>query len=43
MRELKRQHAYADSWRKNYLELQLEQKQKDILLLTGTFGGQQEG
>ena len=43
MREVKRQHASADSWRKTYLELQLEQKQKDISLLVETFGRQQEG
>lgn len=43
MREAKRQHASADSWRKAYLELQLEQKQKDISMLIETFGRQREG
>lgn len=39
MRELKRQHTSADPWRKNYLKMQLSQKQKDIALLIETFGG----
>lgn len=41
MRELKRQHTFADPWRKNYLKMQLSQKQKDIALLIETFGGRQ--
>lgn len=39
MRELKQQqHTSADSWRKDYLGRQIEQKQKDFTLLIETFG-----
>lgn len=39
MRELKQQqHTSADSWRKDYLGRQIEQKQKDFTLFIETFG-----